>query len=76
MENDVRKCPHDCARCTFRQNVYCSSQLALATFESTRRIEELLGQIVSSLSEPPIEHDAQDEEAVQIIDSSKPKNKK
>ena len=38
--NEERKCPMDCAKCTFRQNVYCSAQIGLSNHEVINRLEE------------------------------------
>lgn len=47
-END-KKCPMDCARCSFRQNVYCSAQIGLSSYEAitrlAQRIDGLEGKI-------------------------------
>ena len=35
-----RKCPMDCAKCSFRQNVYCASQIGLSSHEVITRLAE------------------------------------
>lgn len=56
MDNNERKCPMDCSKCSFRQNVYCASQIALANNEKLNAIlgmmtsnEEVLKSIVEHL---------------------------
>lgn len=68
-----RKCPMDCSKCTFRQNIYCSSQIALANNVLLREIKDQLAALqLDSLIEPM----AQNEEAAQIIDSQDNETKK
>lgn len=70
---DDRKCPMDCSRCSFRQNIYCSSQIALANNELLRDISRKLDALqLDNLIEPM----AQEREAAQIIDSQDKETKK
>ena len=49
-END-RKCPKDCARCSFRQNVYCSAQIGLSTHETITRLAERIDSLEAKISD-------------------------
>lgn len=80
-ENEERKCPRDCKKCSMPQQVYCAAQIALSTMDMVQslseRFEGFVGQINGLQKQigmfAPI---AQEGEAVQIIDSpSKSKTK-
>ena len=48
MDNE-RKCPMDCAKCTFRQNVYCAAQIGLSNFEAIKALTERIGAMEGKL---------------------------
>ena len=50
MDNIERKCPMDCSKCTFRQNVYCSAQIGLTVHEMLRVVTQRLNAIESKLN--------------------------
>ena len=49
-ENKERRCPMDCARCSFRQNVYCAAQIGLSNHETLVRLVEKVGEIESKIN--------------------------
>lgn len=79
-ESEERKCPRDCKRCSLQQQMYCSAQIALSTMDMVKslsdRFDAIVGQINGLVGQvnlaAPI---AQEEEAVQTIDSSSKKTK-
>lgn len=80
MDNEKRECPRDCKGCSLNQQVYCAAQIALSTMDMVKslsdRFDAVVGQINGLMGQvnlvAPI---AQEEEAVQKIDSSSKKTK-
>ena len=80
-ENEDKKCPRDCKRCSLLQQSYCAAQIALSTMEMIQHLSErfdaIVGQI-NGLTEKVrmIAPEAQEGVAVQIIDSPVTNQKK
>lgn len=50
MENNVKQCTGDCLKCSFQQQVYCTSQRTYALLKNQEAIVEMLGKVLSAVS--------------------------
>ena len=49
MDNVEKQCPMDCSKCSFRQNVYCASQIGLTVYEMLKEFSARLGAMEGKL---------------------------
>ncbi len=50
METNVKQCTGDCLKCSFQQQVYCTSQRTYALLKNQEAIVAMLEKIKSSVS--------------------------